>query len=210
MGLFNNTKKVKKAVTLYEAHRCSSCGELNAARHRLILSYRYDEIALSRSGSERSALAQQRLDEAADELIKRAADRDDVSKLYDLNLTGKCGKCGHREPWSQMRLRMPDPIFNVLVVVSFVSLLAAVIGLFTGADASLLIVAGAFTAVTVGVAVFQRLHRKRHENASAALGEENLPFLTDDEAVFREKYPEIDTDNLKVIEPSGNIEVGDF
>lgn len=210
MGLFANTKSVKKAATLYEAHRCSACGELNAAKHKLILRYRYDEIALSRSGSERASLAQQRLDEAADELMKRAADRDDVSKLYDLDLLGKCRKCGHKEPWSRIRMRFVEPIFNVMIVVSFVALLGAVIGLFTGANAALLIAAGALTAATIGVAVFRHLHRKKRENASAALDEENLPFLTDDEDVFREKYPGIDPEGLEIIEPAGNIDLGDF
>ena len=210
MGLFNNTKSVKKAATLYEAHRCSSCGGLSAAKHKLILNYRYDEIALTRSSSERRDLAQQRLDEAADELIQRARDRGDIEKLYDLNLTGECSKCGHKEPWSQMHLRLLDPIINVLIVASVISLLGAIVGLFTGAPPALLIVAGALTAATAGVLVLQRLRRKSRIKASAALDEECLPFLTDDEDEFKEKYPDIDTEGLKMIEPSGNIQLGDF
>lgn len=131
MGLFSNTSEVKKAVWLYEAHQCSACGRQNASRQKLILRYRYDDIALSRSQVGRKAAADAKLEKAAQELIAKAEDNQNIEKFYDLNLLGKCS-CGHKEPWSRMRSVFFAPVFNSLVTMSVITLIVGVWQLFAG------------------------------------------------------------------------------
>ena len=73
MGLFNNMKDAKRAMWLYEGHRCSACGEENLAKQKIILQYRYDEIGLSRSENERKAAAEKKAAEAAYQNAVKAA-----------------------------------------------------------------------------------------------------------------------------------------
>ncbi len=209
MGLFNNMKDVKKAVWLYEAHCCSHCGEQNVSRQKIILKYSYDEIALSRSQTQRNSAALQKLDDAAREIAERAADRTDVGKYYALNLLGKCKSCGHREPWSRMRVRGFDTVFNALVAMSTVAVIAAVVELFMDGNGWMLLPAVGLTAVTVGMKLAQKFRRRRREQQIAALDERYIPFLTEDETAFRERFPKADIEKLTTVEPSGYYQVTD-
>ena len=207
MGFFNNSKTAKKALWLYEAHRCSACGVQNASKQKIILSYRYDEIALSRSAQDRMTRAGMKLSAAQQDLIRKAADREDVEKYNDLNLLGKCRACGHKEPWSRMRMRVIDAVFDVLIVMSFLAAVLGIVALFMDGGPIMLIAAGGLIAVTVGVFFLQRRHRKSRERAILELADEAIPFLTEDEEKFREAYPDIDPETLEKIEPSGNYQV---
>jgi len=208
MGLFSNTSSVKKAMWLYEAHCCSKCGKLNASRQKIILQYRYDDIALSRSEANRKAAAEQKLNDAAEKLAERASDPQDIQKYYDLNLLGKC-TCGHREPWSRMRSRIFDPIFNAMVAMSTIALLDGIVQIFIGGTLWILLIAAGLIAVTVGMKLLQRMRRKKREQSIAALDARYIPYLTADEAAFSEQYPEAGPDKLEKIEPSGNYTVSD-
>lgn len=210
MGLFSNTKDIKKAVWLYEAHRCSACGELNAAKHRIILKYSYDEIASMRSEANRNASAGQKLDDAAAELIRRAADPEDIEKYYDLNLSGKCRKCGHKEPWSRMRWRLYETVFNALVAMSVIALIVGVGELFMGGGAMILLPSAGLIALTVGAWLLKKVRRSKREKSIAALKEASVPYLTDSAEAFRGQYPELDPDTLPQSEPSGYVTVRDI
>lgn len=207
MGLFNNMKDVKKAVWLYEGHRCSSCGAENLTKQKIILRYRYDEIGLSRSEAQRKSAAEQKLSDAENELVKRAADPEDIKKYYDLNLLGKCEKCGHKEPWSRMRTRWVEAVFNTLVAMSFVALILGIAQIFTAGSVLMLIPAAGLIVVTVAVKLLQKNRRKGREKKIAALGEQYIPFLTADGGEFRDKYPEVEPDKLVKIEPSAYYQV---
>lgn len=206
MGLFSNTSEVKKAVWLYEAHRCSACGELNAAKQKLILRYRYDDIALSRDGADRKAAAEARMEKAARELIEKASDAGSIEKYHELNLLGRCS-CGHKEPWSRMRSPLFEPVFNALVAMSVIALIIGVAQIFTAGSFLMLLPAAGLIGLTVGIKSVQRFLRRRREAAIAALDKSYIPFLTADEAAFRERFPALDADKLKIIEPSGYFEV---
>ena len=208
MGLFNNMNDVKKAVYLYEAHRCSQCGKMNAAKQKLILRYRYDEIALSRSGTDRKAAAEKKLDDAALGLIEKAADPGNIEQYYELNLLGKCA-CGHKEPWSRMRSPLFEPVFNALVAMSVIALIVGVGQLLMGGSPVMLLPAVGLIALTVGIKLVQKTRRKSREKAIAALDKEYIPFLTADADAFRERFPDHDPDKLSAVEPSGYYEVTD-
>lgn len=209
MGLFNNSKNAKKALWLYEAHRCSACGAQNASKQKIILSYSYDEITLSRSAQDRKSRAEQKLNAAEEELIRKLGDRDDVEKYHDLNLLGKCGSCGHKEPWSRMRTRAADAVFDVLIVMSVIALFAGIAALFMESGPAMPIAACGLIAATAGMYYLLRRHRRSRERAILELSADAIPFLTADESAFREAYPDIDPDTLDKIEPSGNYQVGE-
>ncbi len=203
MGFFSNTKDAKKAIWLYEAHRCSKCGALNTSKQKLILQYRYDEIALSRSEVSRRIRADEKLEEAARKLTERAADPQDIEKYYDLNLLGRCKHCGNQEPWSRMRWRLFEPVFNALVAMSVIALIVGVAQLFMEGSLLMLLPAAGLIALTLGAWLLKKMRRKRREEAIARLKKEYIPFLTEDEADFREKVPEVGSEKLETVEPSG-------
>ena len=209
MGLFNNMKDAKRAMWLYEGYRCSACGEENLAKQKIILQYRYDEIGLSRSENERKAAAEKKLDEAQEMLTARAEDSGDVGKYYDLNLLGKCRKCGHREPWSRMRSRWCNTVFNTLLAMSVLATIVGVAELFMGVGALVILPAVVLIGVTVAMKLVQRSLRKSRERKIAALNSENIPFLTAEEEVFRQRFPDADTEKLEKIEPSAYYQVID-
>ena len=209
MGFFNGIKSTEKKVKLYEAHRCSACGELNASEQSLVIKYHYDESVLARSGMSVQERSEKTLNDTAQKLLRAAADGD-VKCWYDLDLLGRCGKCGRSEPWSRIRLRILEPIRTALAVICFASLLAGIVLLCTVDNAVMLIVSGVLIAVTLGVLLFQRMRRISREKAIAALAQDSLPFLTDDEEAFRERYPDCDPGQLEHIEPAGAYQMRDF
>lgn len=209
MGFFSNATTVKKALWLYEAHRCSACGAPNAAKQKILLACRVDSLPSQQGRQNAAASAEQRLSAARQELIARAADRGDIGKFSDLHLDGKCRSCGHREPWSRPRIRLLEPVFNVLVVMGFIAIVAGIVGLFMDAGFIMLAVGGGIAAAAAGVYLLQRRSRIAREKAVAALDGDSLPFLTADEEAFHEQYPDLDPAALEKIEASGSYQVPD-
>lgn len=210
MGLFSNMSDVKRALKIYEAHRCSKCGEVNAAKHKIILQYRYDEIGLSRSALERNQAAEQRLDEEERHINERLKDSGDIAKYYDLNLLGKCKHCGHMEPWSRMQSRALELIFNVLIVLSVMTALVGVVGLFMGGSIAMVLAAVGVILATVAVKLFGTSRRKKRERQIAALQAQYIPYLTTNKDDFCEHYPELDFEQLVTVEPTGYYKVDEY